>query len=69
MLSILVAICMYKIVQSINVFEIALPIFTISHMGPSVEGVLPICSNGSALFNKMAAMPILVKKTLTNLLL
>ena len=27
-------------------------------MGPSVKGVLIICSNGSAPLNKMAAMPI-----------
>ena len=33
-------------------------------MGPSVEGVLTIHSNGSALLNKMAAMPIYGKKYL-----
>ena len=35
-------------------------------MGPSVEEVLSICSNGSAPLNKMAAMPIYgkTKKTL-----
>ena len=32
--------------------------------GPSVEGVLTICSIGSALFNKMATMPIYGKKHL-----
>ena len=38
-------------------------------MGPIVERVLPVCSNGSALLNKMAAMSIYGKKTLKNLLL
>ena len=33
-------------------------IFTRYHIGPSVEGVLSICSNCSAWLNKMAAMPI-----------
>ena len=37
-------------------------------MGPSVEKMLTICSNGSAPLNKMAAMPI-YGKTLKNLLL
>ena len=31
-------------------------------MGPSVEGVLLVCSNGSVPLNKMAAMPIYGKK-------
>ena len=37
-------------------------------MGPSVERVLTICLNGSALLNKMAALPMYGKK-LKNLLL
>ena len=32
-------------------------------MGPSVKGILTICSNGSAPFNRMAAMPIYGEKT------
>ena len=32
-------------------------------MGPSVEGVLTICFNGSALLNKMVAMPIYDENT------
>ena len=49
-----------------NVFfsEIAGAIFNRFHMGPSVERVLTICSNGSALMNKMVAMPIYGKKHL-----
>ena len=34
--------------------------------GPSVEGVLKICSNGSALLNKMALMPIYAGFSLLN---
>ena len=37
-------------------------------MGHSFEGILKICSNGSASLNKMASMPIYGKKTLKNLL-
>ena len=37
-------------------------------MGPSVEGMLTICSNDIAPLNKMAAMPT-YGKTLKNLLL
>ena len=37
--------------------------FTRFHMDPSVEGVLTVCSNGSALSNKMVAMPIYGKNT------
>ena len=33
----------------------------VAAMWLSVEGVLTICSNGSAPWNKMAAMPIYVK--------
>ena len=32
-------------------------------MGSSVEGMLTLCSNGSASLNKMAAMPIYGKNT------
>ena len=39
-------------------------------MEPLVEGVLPICSNGFAPFNKMTTIPIYgKKKPLKNLLL
>ena len=38
------------------------------HIGLSVEGVLSVCSNGSALLNKIATMPMYGKKTLKNLL-
>ena len=47
--------------------ETASPIFTRFHMGPSIEEILTICSNGSVRFNKMAVKPI-YGKTLTNLL-
>ena len=43
--------------------ETAWAIFTRFHMGPSVERVLIICSNGSAQLNNMAAMPIYGKNT------
>ena len=33
-------------------------------MGPSVEGILTVCSNGSTPLNKMASMPIYGKKLL-----
>ena len=47
--------------KSLNVFfETALPVFTRFHIGPSVEGMLTICSNG-------CAMPI-YGKTVKNLL-
>ena len=39
-------------------------IFTRLHMVPSVERVLPICSNGFAPLNKMATMPIYGKNIL-----
>ena len=49
----------------LNVFfsKTALTIFIRFHIGPSVEGMLTICSNGSALLNKMAAMPVYGKNT------
>ena len=51
---------MYKIVQILNVFfsETAGAVFTRFHMGPNVERMLPVCSNGSAPLNKMATMSI-----------
>ena len=50
--------------------EIAQPVCKRFYKGPSVEGMLTICSNGSALLNKIAAMLILVySKTHKNLLL
>ena len=54
------AIYLYKIINSLNVFfsEIACPLFTTFHTGPSFGGMLKICSNGSAPLIKMAAMPI-----------
>ena len=60
---------MYRIVKSLIVFfsETAYTVFTRFHMGPSVERMLTICSNGSAPLNKMAAMPI-YGRTLKNLL-
>ena len=61
------AIYRCKIIKSLNVLsETAGPILTRFHMGPSVEGMLTICSNCSAPLNKMAAMPI-YGKTLKNL--
>ena len=60
---------MHKITKSYNVFsETARPIFTRFHMGPSVEGVLLVCSNGSDPLNKMLIMAYMVKITLKNLL-
>ena len=45
--------------KSLNTFsDTALPVFTRFHMGPSVGGMLTICSNSSATLDKMAAMPI-----------
>ena len=46
--------------KSLNIFfsETAGPIFPKIHMGPSVERILTICSNGSAPLNKVAAMSI-----------
>ena len=46
--------------QSLNVFfsETARTVFTRFHIGPSVERMLTICSNGSAPLNKMAVMPM-----------
>ena len=38
-------------------------------MGPSVEGILTICSNNSASLNKMAALPIYDKKKMPKNLL
>ena len=38
-------------------------------MGPSVEGILTICSNGSIPLSNMAAMPIYGKKHFKNVLL
>ena len=51
---------MYKLVLSLNVFfsETPWPIFTRFHIGLSVEGVLSICSNGSASVNKMSIVLI-----------
>ena len=50
---------LYKIMKYLNIFsETAGSIFHKIHMGPSVERILTICSNGSAPLNKMAAMPI-----------
>ena len=51
------AIYMYKIVYCLF-SETAWAIFTRFHMGPSVEMVLPICSNSFAPVNNIAAMPI-----------
>ena len=57
-------IFMFKIVLILNVCsETAWAIFTRFHMGPSVEKVLTICSNGSVQLNKMATMPIYGKST------
>ena len=42
------AIYRYKIVSFLNVFFSIWEIFTRFHKGPSVNRVLPICSNGSA---------------------
>ena len=60
------SIYMLKISQSLNFFfsETARPICTRFYTGPSVEGVLSICSNRSASLNKMATMPIYDGKTL-----
>ena len=53
-----------KLVKSLNVIsERAWTVFTryhIVHIGPSVERILTFCSNGSASFNKMAAMIYMV---------
>ena len=49
---------MYKIVKSLNISETASTVFTRFHIGPSIERMLTVCSNGSAPLNKMAAMPI-----------
>ena len=50
---------MYKIVKSLNIFsETVSTVFTRFHIGPSIERMLTVCSNGSAPLNKMAAMPI-----------
>ena len=61
------AIYMYKIVLFLNAFfcVIVWEIFTRFNMEPSVERVLTISSNGFALLNKMAAMPIYGKSTKT----
>ena len=40
------------------------PFFTRFHMGPYIEGLLTIFSNGSASLNKIATMPINGKKHL-----
>ena len=44
-----------------------MPVFTRFHMGPFVEVIVTICSNGFAQLNNMVAMPI-YGKTLKNLL-
>ena len=61
---------MYKIMKSLKVFFSETPwtVFTRFHMGPSVERMLTIFSNGFVPLNKMAAMPI-YGKTFKNLLL
>ena len=63
-------IFMYNFVQFLNVFfsKIAGAVFTLLHMGPSVERVLAMCLNRSMPLNKMAAMFILVKTLKTFLL-
>ena len=60
------ALFMYKIVELFNSSSLKPPErnFTIFHMGPSVEVVLTICSNGSAPSNKMAIMSMYGKKIL-----
>ena len=57
------AIYMHKM-WSLNVFfsETDWPIFTRFHIGLSVEGVLSICLNSSALSNKVSTMPLYGKK-------
>ena len=57
---------MYKVMKSFRVFfsETAQPIVTRFLMGPFVKSILRIYSNGSASFNKMAAVPIYGKKHL-----
>ena len=47
--------------KSLNVFfsKTTCPVFTRFHTGPSVEGMLTLCSNGSASLSKMA--PCMVK--------
>ena len=60
---------MYKIVKLLNIFFLSYRvIFTRFNIGPLVERVLKFFSNGSALMNEMAAMPIHSKNT-KNLLL
>ena len=68
--------------ENFQFLEVKFSIYMNRHvfvMGPSFEGILSICSKGSSLLNKMAAMPIYgekkkkkkkkKKKTLKNLLL
>ena len=49
--------CINRTIFKCNFLETACPILTRFHIGSSVEVVISI-SNGSALLNKMAAMPI-----------
>ena len=60
----LMAIYVYKIVESLNIFfsETIWPIFIKCHMGPSVEGLLTSWSSGSTSLNKMTTIPIYVEQ-------